>query len=95
MPIYDLGSIDGQPHKRSFVLVAKVGVIGKAGNGTSKKVNGTAYWFHVVVPPNLPREGVIIECPLIDLFHDARDVILTSRILLVRYESRTKNDNIQ
>ena len=26
-----------------------------------------------------PREGVIIECPLIHLFHDARDVILTSR----------------
>ena len=26
-----------------------------------------------------PREGVIIECPLIYLFHDARDVILTSR----------------
>ena len=25
------------------------------------------------------REGVIIECPLIHLFHDARDVILTSR----------------
>ena len=27
----------------------------------------------------LPREGVIIECPLIHLFHNARDVILTSR----------------
>ena len=26
-----------------------------------------------------PKEGVIIECPLIHLFHDARDVILTSR----------------
>ena len=26
-----------------------------------------------------PREGVIIECPLIHLFHDPRDVILTSR----------------
>ena len=26
-----------------------------------------------------PREGVIIECPLNHLFHDARDVILTSR----------------
>ena len=27
----------------------------------------------------LPREGVIIECPLIHLFNDARDVILTPR----------------
>ena len=26
-----------------------------------------------------PREGVIIECPPIHLFHDARDVILMSR----------------
>ena len=25
------------------------------------------------------REGVIIKCPLIHLFHDARDIILTSR----------------
>ena len=25
------------------------------------------------------REGVIIECPLIYLFHDTRDIILTSR----------------
>ena len=28
---------------------------------------------------SLPREGVIIECPLIYLFHKACDVILTSR----------------
>ena len=27
----------------------------------------------------IPREGVIIVCPLIHLFHDALDVILTSR----------------
>ena len=26
----------------------------------------------------LSREGVIIECPLNDLFHDAHDMILTS-----------------
>ena len=26
-----------------------------------------------------PREGVIIECPLIHPFHDARDVILMSQ----------------
>ena len=26
-----------------------------------------------------PREGVIIECPLNGQYHDARDVILTSR----------------
>ena len=25
------------------------------------------------------REGVIIECPIIHLFHDACDIILTSR----------------
>ena len=27
----------------------------------------------------VPREGMIIECPLNHLFHDARDVIITSR----------------
>ena len=27
-----------------------------------------------------PREGVIIECPQNGLFHDARDLILTSRM---------------
>ena len=27
----------------------------------------------------VPREGVFIECPLIHLFHGARDFILTSR----------------
>ena len=30
------------------------------------------YWFK-------PREGVIIECPLFHLFHNTRDVILTSQ----------------
>ena len=39
IPIYDLGSVDGQPHKRSFVMIAKVGVVHMAGNGTSKKVS--------------------------------------------------------
>ena len=31
--------------------------------------------------PNLvPREGVIIECPLNGQYHDRRDVIITSRM---------------
>ena len=38
MPIYDLGNVEGLPHKRSFVMIAKVGVVTMSGNGTSKKV---------------------------------------------------------
>lgn len=37
MPIYDLGSVEGQPHRRSFIMLAKVGVISVSGQGTSKK----------------------------------------------------------
>ena len=33
----------------------------------------------IIVKRSRAREGVIIECPLIHLFHDARDVIITSR----------------
>ena len=38
IPLYDLGSVDGQPHKRQFVMVAKVGAAETSGTGTSKKV---------------------------------------------------------
>ena len=44
---------------------------------------GTAHKFaNSHKPPKFcifPREGVIIECPLNHLFHDACDIILTSQ----------------
>ena len=44
-----------------------------------------------------PREGVIIECPLNDLFHDVVTVILTSRMgvseMVVNVGNRKNNDN--
>ncbi len=45
MPIYDLGNVEGLPHKRSFVMVAKVGVVSMSGSGTSKKVLIDTYVF--------------------------------------------------
>lgn len=37
MPVYDLESVEGQPHQRSFVLKVNVGSIQVTGEGTSKK----------------------------------------------------------
>ena len=37
MPVYDLGSIDGQPHQRNFKMSVRVGGMACHGEGTSKK----------------------------------------------------------
>ena len=37
MPIYDLDSVEGQPHQRSFSIKVKVGSLDATGGGTSKK----------------------------------------------------------
>ncbi len=37
MPIYDLDSVDGQPHMRQFAMTVRVGNIRERGEGTSKK----------------------------------------------------------
>ena len=47
---------------------------------TMKSINELIRGQSGVKRGSLPREGVIIERPLNDLFHDCRDVILTSRM---------------
>ena len=37
MPTYDLGSVGGQPHQRSFSINCRVGCLSISGEGTSKK----------------------------------------------------------
>lgn len=37
MPIYDLETVTGQPHQRSFTMKVQVGVMKATGDGTSKK----------------------------------------------------------
>ena len=40
-----------------------------------------------------PREGVIIDCPQKDLFHDPRDVIMISRMAVSDWADND-NDNV-
>ena len=37
MPVYDLASVEGQPHQRSFAMKVHVGALEADGDGTSKK----------------------------------------------------------
>ena len=56
-------------------------VAGKHGAAAPGKivVAATPRFTRDYAVPSKPREGVIIECPLNGQYHDARDVILTSR----------------
>ena len=51
----------------------------------NKQGNGCPGAFHPNQTAFTPREGVIIEWPLNGLFHDRRDVIIMSQMVIIRF----------